>query len=42
MMKFLLEEEVYLMTMEVNNTTPLVNIFDFIFSWEDQKTLDER
>ena len=30
MMKFLLEGEVYLITMEVNNTTHLVNIFDFI------------
>ena len=30
MMKFLLEEEVYLITMEVNNTTHLLNIFDFI------------
>ena len=31
MMKFLLEGEVYLIdTMEVNNTTALVNIFDCI------------
>ena len=29
-MKFLLEGEVYLITMEVNNTAHLVNIFDFI------------
>ena len=30
MIKFLLEGEVYLITMEVNNTAALVNIFDCI------------
>ena len=30
-MKFLLEGEVYLITMEVNSTFALVDIFDFLF-----------